>query len=123
MADKLLIVLKIIVPLGLFNVWILRFNKTTKFRGGGASNMIQEFAIYGLPPWSVYVVGVVKVTCGLGLLASFVLPSLAAPASMILAGLMVGAVLMHFKVKDSPRKFLPAVLMLIMILFILIGSI
>ena len=36
-------ILKIIIGLGLLNVWIIRFNKTSSYRGGDAKNMIEEF--------------------------------------------------------------------------------
>ena len=35
-------ILKIITALGIFNVWILRYNKATKFRGGQAKNLKEE---------------------------------------------------------------------------------
>lgn len=48
---------QLIIALGILNVWLLRFNKATVYRGGGAKNMKQEFAAYGLP-------GLVYVVCG-----------------------------------------------------------
>lgn len=37
------IVLQLIVGLGILNVWLLRFNKKTSYRGAEASNMKAEF--------------------------------------------------------------------------------
>ena len=34
--------------LWILNVWILRFNKETEFRGGDAKNMLEEFQTYGI---------------------------------------------------------------------------
>lgn len=48
---------QLIVGLGLLNVWLIRFNKATAYRGGAAQSMKQEFAAYGLPEWFCYVVG------------------------------------------------------------------
>jgi len=41
-------------------------------------------------------------------------PELIRPPALIVAALMVGALAMHARVKDSPKKFLPALLMLLM---------
>ena len=40
---------QLIIALGILNVWLLRFNKATIYRGGSAKNMKEEFATYGLP--------------------------------------------------------------------------
>ena len=47
---------QVIVGLGLLNVWLVRFNKSTEYRGGAAANMREEFATYGLPVWFCYLV-------------------------------------------------------------------
>jgi hypothetical protein len=36
------------VSIIVLNVWLLRFNKATIYRGGDASNMIEEFLVYGI---------------------------------------------------------------------------
>ena len=43
--------------LWILNVWILRFNKETEYRGGDAKNLPQEFDVYGFPKGTVYLVG------------------------------------------------------------------
>ena len=50
-------ILSAIVSLVVFNVWLFRFNKSTIYRGGEASNMIEEFAVYGLNETMVYLIG------------------------------------------------------------------
>ncbi len=40
---------QVVVALGILNVWIIRFNRSTQYRGGGAQNMREEFQAYGLP--------------------------------------------------------------------------
>ena len=52
--NTLVQICQIIVALGLLNVWLLRFNKPTAYRGGKAVNLPGEFAAYGLPAWSCY---------------------------------------------------------------------
>lgn len=120
---KLLVpILQIIVALGLLNVWLLRFNKSTAYRGGNARSMREEFAAYGLPVWFCYLVGFLKVTSALALLAGFFLPELVLPAASVIAVLMIGALAMHVKVKDPAIKSLPAFLVLAMCLVILFAS-
>ena len=41
-------IIKLIIGLGLINVWVLRYNKKTEYRGGAANNMLEEFHSYGL---------------------------------------------------------------------------
>lgn len=118
----LVLTLQIVVALGLLNVWLLRFNKTTAYRGGGAATMREEFAAYGLPVWFCYLVGFLKVTSALALLAGFFLPELVLPAVSVIAVLMIGALAMHIKVKDPAIKSLPAFLVLAMCLVILFAS-
>lgn len=98
----------LIVGLGLLNVWLLRFKKATAYRGSTATNMLEEFAVYGLPAWSCYAVGFLKVVSALALLAGFVYLVLILPAAVVIAVLMAGALFMHAKVGDPLKKILPA---------------
>lgn len=112
---------QIIVGCGLLNVWLLRFNKATSYRGGAAVNMLEEFAAYGLPAWSCYLVGFLKVTSALALLAGLIYPALALPAAAVVAVLMAGAIGMHIKVGDPAKKSLPALSVLVLSLVIIAG--
>lgn len=114
-------VCQIIVGCGLLNVWLLRFNKSTAYRGGTAANMREEFAAYGLPAWSCYLVGVLKVGSALALLAGLVHPPLVLPAAVIIAVLMAGAVAMHVKVGDPFKKSVPALSVLLLCAVIIAG--
>ena len=113
-----LIVLQVVIALGIFNVWILRFAKATEWRGGDATTMQQEFAVYGLPSWSVQVIGALKLLCAAGLIIGIWVPGVTLPAAAGLAVLMVGAIAMHIKVKDPLKKSLPALTMLVMCLLV-----
>ncbi len=108
------IVAQIIVALGILNVWVLRYSKSTDYRGASAGNMRQEFAAYGLPFWAMCVIGGLKITLAVLLIVGIWLPSLVAPAAIAMAVLMTGAIGMHLKVGDSPRKSLPAACMLVL---------
>lgn len=112
---------QIIVGCGLLNVWLLRFNKPTAYRGGTAVNMPGEFAAYGLPLWSCYAVGFLKVASAIALLAGLVYPALALPAAIVVAVLMCAAVAMHLKVGDPFKKTLPALSVLVLCAIIIAG--
>ena len=120
--QTVLYVLQIVVALGLLNVWLLRFNKTTAFRGGGARSMPEEFAAYGLPVWSTYVVGTLKIGAAICLIAGVWLHFLVFPAALLVCVLMVGALAMHLKVRDPLSKSMPALAVLVMCAIICFGS-
>ena len=112
---------QIVVGCGLLNVWLLRFNKATAYRGGKASSMLEEFAAYGLPAWSCYLVGFLKVASAFALLAGLLYPVLILPAASIVAALMAGAIVMHLKVADPFKKSLPAISLLALCLLMMVG--
>lgn len=112
--DFILIALKLIVALGILNVWLLRSGKATAYRGRDAKNLREEFAAYGLPFWFMCAVGVLKVGLALALLVSLWIPELAQPAAIGMGALMLGALVMHLKVKDPLSKALPSIAVLAM---------
>lgn len=118
-----LTVLQVIAALGLLNVWLVRFNQGTKYRGGSASTMLEEFAAYGLPSWFAYAIGALKVGAALALLAGLWFPPLVLPAAALVSLLMVGALAMHAKIGDPLSKSVPALVMLVLTLTIGWGSI
>ncbi len=105
---------QIITAVVLVNVWLVRFHKPTKYRGGGAGNMADEFAAYGLPKWFMYLVGAGKIFIAALMIIGFWVPMVVYPASVLLVLLMIGAVAMHIKVRDPFIRAVPALLMLIM---------
>lgn len=113
-TDTFVRVLEVIVGLGLLNVWLVRSRSATNYRGRSALTLKQEFAAYGLPPVAFFIVGTLKVLAGVVLLASLWWPMPARLAAVVVAGLMIGALLMHAKVKDPVLKFVPALAMLVM---------
>lgn len=97
-----------IISLIVINVWFFRFNNVTIYRGGNATNMIEEFAVYGLSETIVYIIGSMKILAALGLLIGFVINKTIVPSASLMATLMLGAIIMHFRVSDEAIKFLPA---------------
>ena len=106
--------LQLVVALGLLNVWLVRPTRSTSYRGAGSKNLKEEFVAYGLPDAAFYAVGALKVLSALALIAGIWYSALVLPAAAVVAVLMVGALVMHFKVKDPAVKSLPAFLMLLM---------
>ena len=104
------------------NVWLLRFNKATIYRGGDATNMIEEFLVYGIDKPLLYLIGALKIAAAVGLLLGFFYKKFVIPCASIITVLMIGAVAMHLKVSDEAHKFFPAAFMLLCGLGIIILS-
>ena len=118
-----MVILQIAAAVGLLNVWLLRFNRRTAYRGGDATTMPEEFAAYGLPVWFTYAIGALKVGSALALIAGIWFPALVLPAAALICMLMLGALAMHAKVHDPLTKFLPALGMLALGLGIFWGAV
>ncbi|MBT8400067.1 MAG: DoxX family protein [Rhodothermia bacterium] len=112
-------ILQVVVGLGLLNVWLVRAKSATGYRGGTAESLQAEFAAYGLPEWTFYLVGGLKIVAGIALIVGIWYPPLVMPAALVVTILMIGALAMHAKVKDPPKKSLPAFLVLVMSVAIL----
>lgn len=109
-----LITLQLIVGLSLINVWLVQPKKKTRYRGGDAATIFEEFEVYGLPSWSLYLIGALKVLLGILLIAGIWVPGLRFPAAAGLGILLTGSILMHFKISDPLYKSFPAALFLLM---------
>ena len=117
-VDILRLILQVIVALGILNVWLLRPNQPTPYRGGRATTIRGEFEEYGLPGWMMWLVGGLKVLLALALLAGIWIPVLIRPAALGLVVLMLGAIAMHFKIQDPLKRSVPAAIVLLMCLAI-----
>ncbi len=117
-------ILQCLIAFGLINVWLVRFSRPTQYRGAGTKNMKEEFSAYGLPSWSVYVVGSLKIAIALIMILVLLKPhltmKLGIPAAIALVVLMLGAISMHIKVKDSLKQTAPAITMLVMSIALII---
>ena len=121
--QTVIFILQIIVALGLLNVWLVRFGKSTAFRGGQARSMPEEFAAYGLPAWSTYVVGALKVGAAVSLILGLWLHRIVFPAALLICILMLGALAMHLKIRDPLKKSAPALFILTLSIVICWASI
>jgi uncharacterized membrane protein YphA (DoxX/SURF4 family) len=120
MMDIISTALQIIVPLGIFNVWLIRPGKATSYRGGAAANLKEEFRAYGLPEIAFYIVGALKISAAVLLLIGLFLPGFVFPGALLMSGLMLGALIMHAKVSDPAIRYLPASVMLAMSVILLL---
>ena len=111
-------ILQVVVALGLLNVWLVRAQASTSYRGGSAQSLKEEFATYGLPEWTYYLVGALKIGAAILFVVGIWVPQVIRPAAIVVAVLMIGALAMHAKVKDPLTKSLPALTVLLMVVAI-----
>ncbi|MBT5289559.1 DoxX family protein [Flavobacteriaceae bacterium] len=114
----IIIGLKIIIGISILNVWLIQSNKHTKWRGGNATTIIEEFNVYGLSKSFYVAIYILKVSLAILLLASIQFDVLTLVSSLGLALLLLGSILMHVKVKDAWYKSFPAFLFMLMNLVI-----
>jgi hypothetical protein len=112
--DIIFTIVQVVIAITIFNVWLIRFNKSTPWRAGSAKNMQEEFQTYGLPIWFMRLISVSKLLLAALLIAGIWYNPLIKPAATGMLLLMLGAVLMHFKVKDPVKKSLPAASLMIL---------
>ena len=120
--DSITVLLQLFVAFGLLNVWVIRSNHETPYRGSNGSSLKSEFAAYGLPLWSFYVIGFIKISSAVLLLLGLWIPFLVFPSALVISLMMVGALCMHIKVRDPFKKSLPALVMLFCSIGICLGS-
>jgi hypothetical protein len=116
--NSILLLSQLIIAFGIYNVWILRPNKATAWRGGEAKTMEEEFLVYGLSKDVMNKVRVAKLLSATAVLIGIWYPLSARVGGLCMALLMLAAVLMHAKVHDPIKKSLPAATMLIMSLYV-----
>ena len=116
--DQLLTIFQIIIALSVLRVWIINFNKPSRWRGGGAMNMKEEFIAYGLPSWIMYLVGSLKVAFSIGLLVGLWIPEVIVFSASGIAMMMFFAIVMHVKIKDPLTKSIPAITFLVLSILI-----
>lgn len=116
--NYIVIALQVFVSFSILNVWLLRYNQPTKWRGGNATTILEEFKAYGLPEWSCYAVGTLKVLFSVLLLLAIWFPELRLLAALGLAVMLLGSLAMHLKIKDPLIKSLPAMAFLILCIII-----
>ena len=123
MNIDLLEFINLIIAFGILNVWLIRFNKKTPYRGGGAENLKEEFKVYGLPEWFLYSVGFLKISLAILLIIGIWYNELNIYSAIAMSILMIGAIFMHLKVNDPFKKSIPALSILILLITIIFNNI
>ena len=113
MNEYISIFLKSAIFLTILNVWLLRFNKPTPYRGGDAKSMKEEFQVYGFSSSTMYIIGAIKILLASAILASIWYTDWGIWASAGLGVFMLGAIVMHFKANDPSIRSLPALSILV----------
>ena len=106
--DPWINVVQAFIAIAMFDVWLFRYDRPQRARGGDAQTMAEEFRVYGLPDWFRNVVRVLKLAAGTLMVVGIWSPQAALVAGMALVILMGGAILMHIKVRDPLYKSIPA---------------
>lgn len=114
----LLIIIQVFIAVAMFDVWLFRYNRPLRARGGDAKTMVEEFKVYGLPDWLRQLVRALKLGCGALMIVGIWFPSAAFAAGAVLSGLMAVAITMHIKVQDPAYKSLPAALFLVLSFYV-----
>ena len=114
-------ILSTIVGLTVINVWLFRSNRSTSYRGSDATNLLEEFEVYGLEDYFL-IIGIIKVSLAVLLLLSLYFKKLSFFASSGIAVMMLVAVYMHINVGDQLIKSMPASVMLASCLIIAFNS-
>jgi hypothetical protein len=115
------VLLQLLIALGIFNVWVIRVHKPTKFRGGSAQTMAEEFRVYGLSDEVRKLVGALKLGLAALLVVGIWVPMVAMLAASCMAFLMLVAVVMHLKVSDPIKKAVPAFCMMMLSLAVVLS--
>lgn len=105
---------QILIPLGILNVWFIRSGRATAYRGANARNLKSEFLAYGLPTWMFYLIGTLKTVAATLILVGFVEPICVTLGASMMVALMLGAIVMHAKVRDPLIRYVPAALMFLL---------
>tara|TARA_B100001057_G_scaffold374102_1_gene378683 strand:+ start:1196 stop:1573 length:378 start_codon:yes stop_codon:yes gene_type:complete len=114
-------ILSVIVGLTVINVWLFRSDKSTSYRGGNASSLIEEFEVYGLSDYFL-TIGIIKVGLAILLILSLYFKKLRLISASGIALMMIVAVFMHFSVGDELIKSMPASVMLVSCIIIAYSS-
>ncbi len=100
---------KVIVPVAIFFVWVVRYE-----------NIVKEFKHYALPDWTRDLVGILKLSCAFMIVSSSAYLVKVGAAGIVL--LMIAALIVHLKVKNPPAKMLPAFTLMSLSLLIFLFS-
>ena len=119
MIEVLIPLLQLAIAVVIIAVWLVRPKLETSYRAGNATNIFEEFEVYGLPNWSVYLVGGIKLGLAMLLIAGIWYSPVVQYAALGMGILMAGAIICHLKTRGDPlSRATPASLMLVMCILV-----
>lgn len=101
------IIALIVVPLAIWSVWIFRYKV-----------IVSDFEQFGLNSTVRNLVGVVKLGLTAMMFAGIWYPSLVLIPTIIISLMMLVALVFHFRVNNPFRKYIPALFIFILCLYI-----
>ncbi len=101
--EQLSVLLQGTIAASIWMVWVFRFE-----------NIVREFHQFGYPDWFRNLIGATKLSLAALLVAGIWFPVLAFFPAALMAVLMVGAQLTHFRVKNPLPKFIPSLVLLVL---------
>jgi hypothetical protein len=110
--------LQVFLAIAMYDVWLFRYRTPGCFRGGDSTTMEEEFKVYGLSDSFRRLVRVLKLSAGTLMVVGIWVDFVALVAGVLLSILMLGAMIMHFKVKDPLYKAFPATSFFLMSLLV-----
>ena len=104
--NEVAILLQVFVALVVFNVWTFRAEKPTKYRGGSAKTLREEFMEFGLSEKIYMITSLSKPMLSVALIVAIFFPFMTIPIASVMAFFMAGALLMHYRIRDELIKYI-----------------
>jgi len=105
--DRLAVAAQVLIAAAVLYVWIFRFD-----------NIVKEFREYGLSDLFRTMVGAAKIALSTLLIVGVWYPELVLVPALVMAALMAGAQMSHFRVKHAFAAFVPSLVLLLLSLFV-----
>ena len=106
-------ILQLIIGVSIVFVWICRTTASSAYRVGEARSLPEEFEEAGFSKGFYSVISILKPIFAFLLVIGIVYKPFFIPCMTFTTLAMAGAVYAHFKVKDSIKKMLPALTLLV----------
>ena len=113
--------IQLAIGMGVLSVWVLRFNKASKFKKVEINSSIpEEMNTYGFPKPVMLFFGILKVLFSLGLILGIFYTGLIKPSAIGLAVMMLGTMIVKFREYQEASSLFLSFLMLAFCLLILL---
>ncbi|MGM0884718.1 MAG: DoxX family protein [Bacillota bacterium] len=86
----------------------------------GSKMHVDSFKLWGMPQWFRVVTGLVEIVGAAALIAGIWQPSWAAAGGLLLGITMVGAIMVHIRMKDNMKTTAPAIVLFLLAVIIFV---